>query len=70
MFEIAKLLSSIGDEQHAIAFYADCRSVCRCLLQMQKILSLDKNGKMILGSVGPLLIELVKRQQRATESGR
>src|ERR1051325_5076578 len=65
-----KLSRSVRDEQRAAVFDADCRSVRRRLLQTRKILAPNKNGEMILGRLCPLLIELRKIQQRATESGR
>ena len=37
---------------------------------MREIFALNENGEMILGRLRPLLVELVKSQQRATESGR
>src|SRR6476620_3019624 len=37
---------------------------------MREIFALNENGEMILGHLRPLLVELVKSQQRATESGR
>jgi hypothetical protein len=39
------------------------------LRQTRKILALDKNGEVILGRLRPLSFEVVKSQQRATESG-